>query len=187
MSDDTKIPDMAAGASAQVSAVLGRIKGKFGNSGIIIHTHSMHGDDTVVVQAEDILEIMEFLRNDDELMFDMMMDLTVVDYLGNQGIWSYLKGLKARFEVVYHLYSIEKNHRVRIKVPISEDNCFINSVTRIWAGANWFEREAWDLYGIIFRGHPDLRRILLYEDFKGHPLRKDFSKTDRQPLIGPKN
>lgn len=167
--------------------VLARVRGKFGDTGILIHTHSAHGDETIVVQPEDVLEVMEFLRNDEELQFDMMMDLTAVDYLGNMRAHDYMKQLGARFEVVYHLYSVPKNHRIRVKAPVSEDNCFIDSVTGVWAGADWFEREAWDLYGIVFRGHPNLKRILLYDEFVGHPLRKDYSKTKRQPLIGPRN
>ncbi len=167
--------------------VMRLVKEKFADTGIIVHTHSQHGDDTIVVQPDDILEVMKFLRSGEGLNFDMMMDLTVVDYLGAEDVHPYLRGMKARFEVVYHMYSIEKNHRLRVKAPVGEDSCFIDSITGIWAGANWFEREAWDLYGIVFRGHPDLRRILLYEGFEGHPLRKDYSKTKRQPEIGPKN
>ncbi len=169
------------------SPALDIVKAKFGQTGILIYTHNRHGDDTIVIQPEDILEVMDFLRNDGNLKFDMMMDLTAVDYLNNQDIHPYLSQMNARFEVVYHLYSIEKNHRIRVKAPVSEDNCFINSVTGVWGGADWFEREAWDLYGIMFRGHPNLKRILLYEGFEGHPLRKDYPKTKRQPLIGPRN
>jgi NADH-quinone oxidoreductase subunit C len=106
-----------------------------------------------------------------------MMDLTGVDLLP----------AKPRFQVVYHFYSLEKNHRIRVKAPVEEEDCVIDSITSLWAGANWFEREAWDLYGIRFRGHPDLRRILLYEEFQGHPLRKDYPINKRQPLIGPLN
>jgi len=184
MSDETKNTEPAA---PYESPVMGRVKQNFGDSGILIHTHSDRGDDTIVVQAEDILEVMEFLRNDTELAFDMMTDLTAVDYLGAQRAPHYLRQLQARFEVVYHLYSIEKNHRIRVKAPLQEDNCYINSITGIWAGADWFEREAWDLYGVVFRGHPNLKRILLYEGFEGHPLRKDYPKTRRQPQIGPEN
>ena len=77
--------------------------------------------------------------------------------------------------------------RVRIKVPVPESDCTIDSIIPVWIGADWFEREAYDLYGIIFKGHPNLKRILLYEEFEGHPLRKDYPVRGRQPLIGPKN
>jgi len=160
---------------------------KYADMGVVIHTHRLHGDETVVVHAEDILDVMNFLRKDDRLNFDMMMDLTAVDYLDNQNLNPYLAEMNARFEVVYHLYSIGKNHRIRVKAPLAEDNLFINSITGIWGGADWFEREAFDMYGIVFRGHPNLKRILLYEKFEGHPLRKDYPKTKRQPLIGPRN
>jgi NADH-quinone oxidoreductase subunit C len=105
----------------------------------------------------------------------MLTDLTVVDLLGEE----------PRFEVVYHLYSVAKNQRVRLKVRVSEGESAVASATSLYPSANWMEREAFDLYGIRFEGHPDLRRILLYEEFEGHPLRKDYPKTKRQPLIGP--
>src|SRR5688500_20087172 len=95
----------------------------------------------------------------------MLMDLTVVDYLGIQ---------EPRFEVVYHLYSLTKNHRLRLKIQLDEEETKVPSVLSLWKSANWMEREAWDLYGVVFEGHPDLRRILLYPQFEGHPLRKDY-------------
>ena len=159
----------------------------FAKTNSVIHTHSQCGDETVVVKAEDILDVMTYLRDAEETKFDLMMDLTAVDYLNDPDLQPYLRKLKTRFEVVYHLYSIEENHRLRVKVPLTEEKLEINSVTSLWPGANWFEREAFDLYGVVFLGHPDLKRILLYEEFEGHPLRKDYSKTKRQPLIGPRN
>jgi len=172
---------------ASDSEVMARAKAVLGPMGVMIHTHSQHGDDTLVVQAEDILKVMEFLHGDEGLKFDMMMDLTAVDYLGAEEVHPYLKPMNARFEVVYHLYSVEKNHRIRVKAPLTEESPYVNSITGIWVGADWFEREAFDLYGVVFRGHPNLKRILLYEDFEGHPLRKDYGKMKRQPLIGPVN
>ncbi len=145
--------------------------------GSIVETHSYRGDDTALVKKEDILEICAFLRDDKELLYNFMMDLTAVDYLGQE----------PRFEVVYHLYSLKFNKRVRIKARVPESDCNIDSVVPIWPGANWFEREAFDMYGITFTGHPELRRILLYEEFQGHPLRKDYPLKKRQPLIGPTN
>ena len=145
--------------------------------GSIIETHSHRGNDTAVVKKEDILRICNYLRDDEALLYNFMMDLTVVDYLGKE----------PRFEVVYHLYSLKYNRRVRIKARISESDTSIDSIVPIWISANWFEREAFDMYGIVFNGHPELRRLLLYEGFEGHPLRKDYPIKKRQPLIGPIN
>ena len=93
----------------------------------------------------------------------------------------------ARFVVVYHLFSLPLKHRLRLEVPVEEADAEVESLTPLWAGADWFEREVWDMFGIRFRGHPDLRRILMYEEFVGHPLRKDYGVKKRQPLVGPVN
>ncbi|MEE8474779.1 MAG: NADH-quinone oxidoreductase subunit C [Myxococcota bacterium] len=143
----------------------------------VLDTHMQHGDATARVEAARILDVLRLLRDDGELDFEMLSDLTAVDYLGEE----------PRFEVVYHLYSVAKNHRVRIKARVGESAPEIDSAVEVWLSANWMEREVWDLYGIRFRGHPDLRRLLLYEEFEGHPLRKDYPKEKRQPLVGPRN
>jgi NADH-quinone oxidoreductase subunit C len=143
----------------------------------VLSTHSYRGDDTLVVDAARIVDAMKTLRDDPELAMTMLVDLTAVDYLGRE----------PRFEVVYHLRSFKSGARLRVKAPVAEpedgSNPTIDSVASLWASANWNEREAWDLYGIKFRGHPDLRRILMYEEFVGHPLRKDYPKEKRQPLV----
>ena len=157
------------------SITLNRLIEKFPNS--ILETHSYREDDTAVVKKEDIIRVLTFLRDNPALLYNFMMDLTAVDYMGRD----------LRFEVVYHLYSLHYNRRIRIKAKISETNCSIDSVTSLWKSADWFEREVYDLYGIHFNGHPELKRILLYEGFEGHPLRKDYPIRKRQPLIGPKN
>jgi len=156
-----------------VSIVLDRLRERF--PGDVVSTHSDFGDDTALVRRERIVEILAFLRDDPELLFDFAMDLTGVDYLGEE----------PRFEVVYHLYSLEKKRRVRIKVRLHEDDPVIDTAVSVWTGIDWYEREAWDMYGIVFRGHPNLKRILMYEAFEGHPLRKDYPKAKRQPTIGP--
>jgi NADH-quinone oxidoreductase subunit C len=156
-----------------VSAVLEKLRGRFGAD--VVSTHSAFGDDTALVRRERIVEILTFLRDDADLLFDFAMDLTGVDYLGEE----------PRFEVVYHLYSLEKNRRVRIKVRLHEDDPVVESAVSVWPGIDWYEREAYDMYGIVFRGHPNLKRILMYEEFVGHPLRKDYPKAKRQPTIGP--
>ena len=106
------------------------------------------------------------------------MDITAVDYLSKK---------TERFEVVYHFYSMKHNDRLRVKIPVSMKDCIADTITSLWKTANWYEREIWDMYGIKFRNHPDLKRILLYEEFNGHPLRKDYVVNKRQPLIGPLN
>ncbi len=140
-------------------------------------THAHRGDASALVNAASIRDVLRLLRESDGLDFEMLTDLTAVDYLGEE----------PRFEVVYHLYSVQRNHRVRIKTRVPEDPCEIDSVVELYPSADWMEREAFDLYGVRFRGHPDLRRILLYDEFDGHPLRKDYDKERRQPLIGPRN
>jgi NADH-quinone oxidoreductase subunit C len=157
------------------SVTLRKLSERF--AGSVLETHSHRENDTAIVKREDILDICAFLRDDQALLYNFMMDLTAVDYLGKE----------PRFEVVYHLYSLKFNRRVRIKAKVSESDCSIDSIVSIWPSADWFEREAFDLYGITFKGHPELRRILLYEGFEGHPLRKDYPIKKRQPLIGPIN
>jgi NADH-quinone oxidoreductase subunit C len=110
----------------------------------------------------------------------MLADLTAVDYLRYPG-----REDGPRFEVVYHLYSLRHNHRLRVKVRLDEDDAVVPTATSLWPIANWLEREVWDMFGIRFDGHPDLRRLLMYEEFVGHPLRKDYPIDRRQPLIGP--
>ena len=143
----------------------------------VLDTHARLGDATAIVPKDKLVAVMRFLRDDPELAFDMLTDLTCVDYLGEE----------PRFEMVYHLYSVAKNHRLRVKVRVGEEKPEIDTLIPVWPSANWLEREIWDMYGIRFRGHPDLRRILLYDEFEGHPLRKDYPKERRQPLVGPRN
>ena len=154
---------------------INKLKTRFAES--IVDAHSYRGDDTAIVKKEELLDIFMFLRDDKELLYNFMMDLTAVDYMGKE----------PRFEVVYHLYSLAYNRRVRIKTRVSESECSVDSIVSIWPSANWFEREAFDLYGIVFKGHPNLSRILLYDSFQGHPLRKDYPIKKRQPQIGPNN
>jgi NADH-quinone oxidoreductase subunit C len=160
---------------APESVTLGKIRERF--SGQIIEMHSFLGHDTVVVAKEAIFELARFLKEDPELQYNFLMDVTAVDYLPRN----------PRFEVVYHFFSLPHNHRVRVKVPVAGPEPEVESLTPLWQGANWFEREAYDMLGIRFKNHPDLRRILLYPEFQGHALRKDYPVTRRQPLVGPKD
>ena len=161
------------------AAILDLLKQRLGDA--IVETHSACGDDTAIVDPSRIVEICTFLRDDPATRMDMLIDLTCVDTLGLDGRDS------GRFEVVYHLRSFTTGKRLRVKARIDESddggNPIIDSVFPVWKGANWFEREAWDMYGVKFRGHPDLRRILMYEEFIGYPLRKDYPKDRRQPLV----
>jgi len=124
--------------------------------------------------------VLAHCRDDAALAFDVLIDLTAVDYLKYPG-----REDGPRFEVVYHLYSITHNHRLRLKVRVDEDDASVPSAVALWPIANWLERETWDMFGVRFEGHPDLRRLLMYEEFVGHPLRKDYPINRRQPLIGP--
>jgi len=126
----------------------------------------------VVVDRDVALDFFRALRDRNELGFDFLIDVTVVDYLGRA----------PRFEVVYQLFSLSHNDRLRVKVRVGEDDPWVPSLVELWKSANWLEREAWDMFGIRFAGHPDLRRILMYEEFVGHPLRKDYPVDKRQPL-----
>jgi NADH-quinone oxidoreductase subunit C len=150
--------------------VLARVRDAGGES--ILETHEHVGDATVVIVREAALILFEALRDRPELAFNFLMDVTAVDFLGRN----------PRFEVVYHLYSMTHNQRLRVKIRVTEQDDWVHSLVGLWKSANWMEREAWDMFGIRFVGHPDLRRILLYEEFVGHPLRKDYPFDKRQPL-----
>ena len=138
----------------------------------VLGFHSYCGDDTILVRRESVFDVLKLLK--DEFEFDMLSDLSAVDYLGQE----------PRFEVVYHLNSLQKNIRIRIKTPVSEGE-EVKSVVSLWPIANWLEREVWDMFGIKFTNHPDLRRLLMYEEFEGHPLRKDYPINKRQPRVKP--
>ncbi len=159
-------------------AILAEIGRRFGAD--VVETHDHRGDHTAVVTREALLRVLAFCRDEPALAFNVLMDLTAVDYLTYPG-----REDGPRFEVVYHLYSITHNRRLRVKVRVDEDDAVVPSAVPLWPIANWFEREVWDMFGVRFSGHPDLRRLLMYEEFVGHPLRKDYPIDRRQPLIGP--
>ncbi len=123
------------------------------------------GQVSVIIKKERLKDIMEYLHDTPELCFSYLRDICGVDYLGRK---------EPRFEVVYQLYSISHRHMIRIRAEVPEDDPVIDSVVGIWDGANWHERECYDMFGIQFKGHPDLRRILMPEDWEGYPLRKDY-------------
>lgn len=165
----------------------------------------------MTIRREHLLEIARTLKDDPAFQMNFLIDLTAVDFLTfgkkkpapagfvpsgvpvaaltqvpDPAPWPG-PATKARFEVVYHFFSLSLKHRLRVKVPIEEPEGELDSLTPLWASANWFEREVWDMFGIRFPGHPGLKRILMYEEFQGHPLRKDYPVNKRQPLIGPVN
>ena len=156
------------------TALLSLLKQRFGEA--VLETHSEHGDDTAVLEPASWYDAARFLKTDPRAAMNQIIDLSAVDYPDRE----------PRFEVVAHLRSTERGHRLRIKTRVGEegdDKVEVDSVTPVWRGANWLERETFDMFGIVFRGHPDLRRILMYPEFKGHPLRKDYPANKIQPLI----
>ena len=136
--------------------------------GSFIGSNTYMGDLSVKVDKKDIVKICTFLKEDSELLFILCEDVTAID-------WSRRKD---RFTVVYHIFSFKHNFRLRIKADVDESDCAIDTVSSVWKTANWEEREVYDMFGISFNNHPDLRRIYLPEEFEYHPLRKDF------PLMG---
>jgi NADH-quinone oxidoreductase subunit C len=126
----------------------------------------VNGELTVIAARHDLIELLRYLHDDSKMQFWCIIDICGVDYPERE----------ARFDVVYHLLSPRQNARIRVKVATDETTP-LPSATAIWAGADWFERECWDMYGILFTGHPDLRRILTDYGFEGHPQRRDFPLT----------
>ena len=179
----------------------------------VITAHAYCGDESVVIRREGLLDAARRLKDDPALACDFLMDLTCVDYLRfgtssssqpalatpsplpyymtpkpNAQTWTRgVSSAECRFELVYHFFSSSHRHRLRVKVPLGAADPTVESLTGLWRAADWFEREVWDMFGVVFVGHPNLKRILMYESFEGHPLRKDYPYDKRQPLIGPVN
>jgi len=130
------------------------------------------GDEIVIISSEVLLTVAAFLKSPPH-EFTMLLDITCVDYQGET----------PRFEMVYHLFSLAQNKRLRIKTRLAAKDPRVASLAALWKNANWLEREVYDLFGVQFEGHPDLRRIFLWDGFDGHPLRKDYPLRRRQPLI----
>jgi NADH-quinone oxidoreductase subunit C len=173
-------------------------------------SHAYRGDATVLLGRESLLDVARTLKTDPTFQMNVLMDLTAVDFsafgmkpspaffvssgvaaspsseIPDQEPWPGPPAA-ARFAVVYHFFSLPLKHRLRVEVPLDEADPEVDSLTSLWASADWLEREVWDMFGIRFRGHPNLKRILMYEEFVGHPLRKDYPVNKRQPLIGPIN
>jgi NADH-quinone oxidoreductase subunit C len=150
----------------EIAPSVARLKEKFPDS--ILEVETFRGEVTVVVRKENIAEICTYLSSDPDLQYRLLTDLCGLDSHPQT----------PRFAVVYHLCSIKNNQRLRLRAKVGENES-ISSVESIWKVANWYEREVYDLFGIRFENHPDLRRILLWDGYEGHPLRKDF------PVEGP--
>lgn len=155
-----------------VQVAVDKLKAKFGET--VLAVSEFRGETTVVVKKEEIVAVCAFLKG--ELGFNFLTDLCSIDYLGQA----------PRFMVVYQLYNIGTHKRLRIKAAVEESDARIDTVSGVWATANWLERECYDLMGIVFNNHPDPRRILMPDDWVGHPLRKDYpvQGPDREPYQG---
>ena len=158
---------------AENNQAVSALKAKFASS--VIDVVEFRGEITVTVAKNEILQVLSFLKK--EQKFNLLTDVTAVDYQGKK---------EDRFMMVYQLYSIPTKERLRIKCPVSESDCRVESATQVWATANWLEREVFDLFGITFDNHPDLRRILMTPEWEGYPLRKDYpvQGPDREPYKG---
>ncbi|MGO9057724.1 MAG: NADH-quinone oxidoreductase subunit C [Candidatus Binataceae bacterium] len=146
------------------------LKQRFGSE--LLTAESSHGDEVITVSRDAALSVLRALRDEADFDFNFLIDLTGVDWPARE----------PRFEVVYNLKSLKRNNRLRVKVPVPENDAWVFSAVELWKSADWLERECYDMFGIDFRNHPDLRRILLYDSFVGHPLRKDYPVDRRQPL-----
>ncbi|MEW6506851.1 MAG: NADH-quinone oxidoreductase subunit C [Bacteroidota bacterium] len=143
-----------------------KLKKNFGDN--IQEISDFRNDLSITVNSKIIVDVAKFIKEDSELEFVMCKDVTAIDWASR----------KNRFTVVYHVYSFKNNFTLRIKSNITDDNPTIDSVTPVWASADWYERETYDMYGIIFKNHPDLRRMYMPEGFQYYPLRKEF------PVLG---
>jgi len=146
--------------------VVRKLKSRFGEG--LFEIQEFRGELTVVVPKERIVDVCRFLKEDPDLHFDLLADLCGID------MYTPVK----RFGVIYNLYSLKSKHRIRLKTFTEEEDPKVQTVSTVWSTANWHERETFDMFGIIFEGHPDLRRMYMPEDFEHYPLRKDF------PLMG---
>lgn len=158
------------------ATISARVQDRFGDRILGIYSHA--GQHAVTIAPGDLRDVLCFLRDEPELAFEMLMDVGGVDYKGYDD-------RDHRFEVAYQMYSVSLNHRFRVKVAVTDDTVEIPTVWDLWRVANWMEREVWDMFGVRFTDHPNLRRILCHDDFVGHALRKDYPINKRQQLSRP--
>lgn len=142
----------------------------------LIDTHQFRNELTLIVKPADIVKVLRYLRDTRGLVYNYLSDISSVDY--------YPEGRElGRFGVCYHLYSMLYNRRLRVKVYLPEDDPTVPTVTPIWSAANWLERESYDMMGIVFEGHPDLRRVLMPDDWEGYPARRDYPLGYETPMF----
>jgi len=158
--------------------ILERLKAEFGDD--VLETSSFRGDDVAVVKPSRWVDVARFVRDDPACGCDYFVDLSAIDHCDPT---TEELDRDDRFEVYVIVYSVAKKHRVRIKTRLSGDNPSVATLVHVWSGANWQERECFDMYGVRFEGHPDLRRILTYDEFQGYPLRKEYPANRAQPLV----
>ena len=157
--DIAKLPEIA------------KLSAKLGESAVLEASVSLN-DLCITIDRRSIVEAARLLKEDAELNYKLFLDICGADYLKLRS--------EPRYEVVYHIYSVTKNQTIRLKVPLQSDDPKLPSVVEVWSGAEWYEREAYDMYGIIFENHPFLHRILCHNQFEGHALRKDYPINRRQ-------
>lgn len=143
----------------------------------VLAQEEMRGIPVVTVRKADAYAVLEYLKTDPDLAYTFLADITALDNSSMED--ALIRFEYARFMVVYQLYAYQGHGRLRVKVPVHENDLTVHSVTALWQGANWLERETYDMFGIHFEGHPNLRRILMPDDFEGHPLRKDYPLRGR--------
>jgi NADH-quinone oxidoreductase subunit C len=148
-----------------------RIKARFGAE--ILSAQNERDEETFTIDREHAYGFFRAMRDEPDFQFNFLTDLTAVDWLDR----------KPRFDVVYQLNSLNLAHRIRVKIGVDGADPWVHSVVGVWGAADWLERECFDMFGIVFKGHPDLRRILMYDSFEGHPLRKDYLYNHRQPIV----
>ena len=153
----------------------GAVQAEFGDALLEVKPHAWKEYGlSYQLDRSNMLEVFKTLRDGESFLFNMLVDVTAVDWLDNK---------EPRFEVIYHLLSITLHHRICIRVGAEEQDPEVDSIVSLWKAANFLEREVWDMYGISFKDHGDLRRILMYDEFVGHPLRKDYPVTKKQPRV----
>ncbi|MGA7873138.1 MAG: NADH-quinone oxidoreductase subunit C [Candidatus Binatus sp.] len=148
-----------------------KLRARFG--GEIVSAQNERDEETVTIEREGAQDFFRALRDEPDFEFNVLTDLTAVDWLERT----------PRFDVVYQLNSLTRGHRLRVKIGVDGAEPWVHSVVGLWGAADWLERECFDMFGIVFKGHPDLRRILMYDSFEGHPLRKDYLYNKRQPIV----
>ena len=148
-----------------------KLKARFGD--LILSAQNERDEETLTINREGAYDFFHALRDETDFQFNFLTDVTAVDWLER----------KPRYDVVYQLNSLPLAHRIRVKIGVDGPEPWAHSVVGVWGAADWLERECFDMFGIDFKGHPDLRRILMYDSFEGHPLRKDYLYNKRQPIV----